>query len=236
MRIYIFTLFIFASSVSNGQIDSLKLYKSYKIYNNQVINRIDINGHKQGQWITFAKEIAENSKIEYGKYSDSSIYFVANYKNNKAYGYTRLYYPDGNVRTLSKYVNNKLDSIQTEFAIDGCVLVKRNFKSGIATDYWEWYDTCNCLARKELRNGNNVLKTLFYKECKLVKIVSEVGENSMHLEMSIVSKKPYIVDEGAFKDDSIYTGHRNYYDKNGSLIKSIQYKNGLELKNGEIPK
>ncbi|RLD83298.1 MAG: hypothetical protein DRJ07_06910 [Bacteroidetes bacterium] len=69
--------------------------QSYKIYNNDTINRMDKNKRKNGFWIYFSKK--DESKIEK----------EGNFVNNRKRGIWKTYYPNGVLKSEITYVNSR---------------------------------------------------------------------------------------------------------------------------------
>lgn len=73
------------------------LSQSFKIFENDTINRLDANNKKQGEWIYFFKD--DPSKIE-----KTGIF-----KNNRKTGIWKTYYLNGNLKSEITYKNNRPD-------------------------------------------------------------------------------------------------------------------------------
>ncbi len=74
---------------------SVSVSQSYKIYNNDTINRLDENKRKTGYWVFFTK--SDSKKIDK----------EGNYVNNRKSGIWKTYYPNGVLKSEITYVNNR---------------------------------------------------------------------------------------------------------------------------------
>ncbi len=74
---------------------ALAQWKSYKIYNGDTINRIDLQGRRQGLWIFFNQNY-KNKIVQKGYYKD-----------NKKNGVWIIYYPNGNIKSKITFKDNK---------------------------------------------------------------------------------------------------------------------------------
>jgi antitoxin component YwqK of YwqJK toxin-antitoxin module len=95
------TLLVFIGFIGSG------LSQSFKIHENDTINRVDANNKKQGKWIYFFKNnpseiektgiYADNRKkgvwITY--YSNGNLKSEITYKNNRPDGHAKIYYENG---------------------------------------------------------------------------------------------------------------------------------------------
>ncbi len=94
-------------------------WKSYQIYGNDTINKVDLNGLKQGLWIYF-NDNYKNRIVQKGYYKDGKkqgvweIYYPngqlkakITFKDNRQYGPVTTYYPNGNVREQGYWKGNK---------------------------------------------------------------------------------------------------------------------------------
>ena len=94
-------------------------WKSYKIYNGDTINRIDLQGRRQGLWIFFNQDY-KNKIVQKGYYKDGKkqgqwiIYYPngnikskITFKDNKPYGPAEIYYPNGQLSEKGFWKINK---------------------------------------------------------------------------------------------------------------------------------
>lgn len=214
-------------SLTVAQIDSLKNYKSYNIYRGEIINCTDTFNRKQGKWITFGKDAPVYSKSDLGIFPDSAIFGIGYYKDNKMNGTAKCFFPDGKIRYVTKYTNNNLDSAYITYFNDGCIQSKEYFKNHMAYGTWEWFDSCDCLRYKEERDGRQVIKTYYYKNCKLQKTSSQIATiTSDNYGWQSSNPLPYQIAEGEFLNDNLYSGQKKFYDSKGNIIKTEVYYEG----------
>ncbi len=114
MRIFLLNIFMFLL-ITTGSAQ----WRSYKIYRGDTINRIDLQGRKQGLWLYF-NDTYKNGIIQQGFYKDGKkqgewIVYYKNgniksksfYKDNHIFGPVTTYYKDGTIREQGRWERNK---------------------------------------------------------------------------------------------------------------------------------
>jgi len=99
--------------------------QSYDLYNNDTINKIDLNNLKQGHWMYFGKDkrlpgYTADQLIEEGKFLNNrktgiwKKYFVngkmqneITYQNSRPNGFAKIYYQNGNLKEEGIWKGNK---------------------------------------------------------------------------------------------------------------------------------
>ncbi|MFH1319063.1 MAG: toxin-antitoxin system YwqK family antitoxin [Bacteroidota bacterium] len=117
-------ILLFISIISYSPVKA-GIAQQFELYNNDTINRIDVNNLKQGYWICFGKDnelsgYTADQKIEEGNYVDNrktgiwKKYYSNNnlqneitYINSRPNGYAKIYYQNGNIKEEGLWKGNK---------------------------------------------------------------------------------------------------------------------------------
>ncbi len=129
----------FITAILLGFLSFSSKSKSWEVYrsnNNDTINRIDVKGLKQGQWIVFGRSIPRSGyqfdhRMEEGKYID-----------DMKTGTWVTYYRDEHIKTKINYSNGRPDGYAAIYNIDGKIIGE-----GFWKDY-KWIPSINSYANK----------------------------------------------------------------------------------------
>lgn len=75
--------------------------QSFELMDGDTINKVDVNGKRQGKWL-----IKANIRVDKG-YSEGQIVEEGEYQNTRKQGIWKKYYPDGSVKSEITYVNSR---------------------------------------------------------------------------------------------------------------------------------
>ena len=174
----------------DGDIITLIEYKRGFIVERIKINRKDKNNLKQGKWYVF--------------YPNGNVRQDGTYRDDKKDGYFKDYAENGDLISVSKYVNDvrqadaeevtKLD-IQNEYFPDGKIKISGTYRNGVPEG-----------VRREYSEDGQIVK-------------SEVFTNGM------------ITGEGIIKEDGVKQGHWKEFYTDGTLKAEGDYKD--DKKTGE---
>lgn len=152
---------------------SAEALQSFDMYNNDTINRIDINNLKQGHWMYFGKDkrlpgYKEEQLVEEGEFlnsrktgiwkkyfSNGKLQNEITYQNSRPNGFAKIYYKNGNLKEQGIWKGNKWvgeykffhenGNIYHEFAYS-----EKGKRSGAQKYY---YDTGQVMIEGEWTNG-----------------------------------------------------------------------------------
>lgn len=190
----------------SGDIITLIEYKRGFIVERLKINRKDNLGRKQGRWYVF--------------YPNGNVKQEGTYLDDKKEGYLKDYAENGDLLSVSKYVNDlkqtdaeevtKLD-VQNEYWPDGKIKVSATYRNGVAEG-----------VRREFSEEGQIVKSFIYNNGNVTGegIIKEDGVKDGHW-------KEYYADghlraEGDYKDDR-KTGGWKYYYPDGKLEQEGKY-------------
>jgi len=172
----------------NGIIVNLIEYKKGFIVNREKINRRDKNGLKQGKWMYF--------------YQDAIVRQEGTYRNDKKNGYFKDYDKDGNLITVSKYIDDILQE-------DVAELVELE----VRTDYYP---------------GGQVKTIASYKDGVPEGVRREYSEDGI-IKMAYIFSKGVIIGEGIMNEEGAKDGVWKEYFSNGNLRAEGKYKDGKRI-------
>jgi uncharacterized protein len=185
---------------SDGNVITLLEYRNGYLISKEKVNRCNYDSLKQGKWVTFY----ENGNLQ------TEGYYSAGIKN----GYFKEYSPDGNLLSITKYVNGEIQK-------DAAELTKLDIKR-------EYYD------------DGQLKKLGSYKDDVPEGITREYAEDGK-ITSSKIYKKGVIVGDGIVDASGLKQGPwKEYYDT-GELKGVGKYFNGMKIgewkfyyKNGKV--
>jgi antitoxin component YwqK of YwqJK toxin-antitoxin module len=173
---------------TDGNIISLIEYKKGFIVNREKINRKDNNNLKQGKWIYF--------------YDDGTVRLEGTYRNDKKNGYFKDYDKDGNLISVTKYIDGVLQEDVAELA-----------ELEVRTDYYP----------------NGQVKTIAsYKDGIPEGVRREFTEEGK-IKMAYIFKAGEIIGEGIMNEEGAKNGEWKEYFPNGSLRAEGKYNDGKRV-------
>jgi uncharacterized protein len=195
-----------------GEITMLTEYKRGFVIDRQKINRRDKFRFKQGKWFTF--------------YTNGNIKEEGNYRDDKKDGYFKDYSENGDLISVTKYINDikqeeaeevtKLD-IQNEYYPDGRIKATATYRNGVPEGI-----------RREYNTTGTIIKSMIYKNGLVLGegIVLEDGSKDGHW-------KEYYTDgslrsEGEYRENKP-VGEWKYYYPNGKMEQTGKYSNSGKL-------
>jgi len=138
----LFIIFLFAGFLSKAQ--------DFFIYKGDTINRADMNGLKQGDWIIFGKNkpgtcFKDSQVVERGKYLD-----------NRKTGTWSEYYCNGNPRSKLTFKGGRPEGYAVMFHENGNVSEEGNWKANRWVGKYRQYDTSAVLIYEFEFNENGI--------------------------------------------------------------------------------
>jgi uncharacterized protein len=170
---------------TDGNIITLIEYKRGFVIERLKINRRDKNNLKQGKWFTF--------------WDNGNIRVEGTYKDDRKDGYFKEYAENGDLLTVSKYINDvkqenaeeitKLD-IRNEYYPDGKIRASATYRDDVPEGI-----------RREYNEEGRIVKSFLYKD-------------------------GIVLGEGIIKEDGTRDGHWKEFYADGTLRSEGDYKEG----------
>ena len=192
-----------------GNIIQLIKYKKGYVVSRERINRYDAAHRRHGKWKWF--------------YEDGTLKMEGTFDHGLKNGYFKEYDRQGNLLSVSKYVNGEKEqkveeltklNVKTDYWPNGKPKIVATYKNGIPEG-----------VRREYNKQGQIEKSYVFHNGKIIAegILTDAGRKEGHW-------KEYYDDgnlksEGAYKNDN-KTGKWNYYYPNGQLQETGIYQNG----------
>ena len=192
-----------------GNIIQLIEYKKGYVINRERINRYDADHRAHGKWKWF--------------YDDGTLKMEGTFTHGLKNGYFKEYDRDGNLLTISKYVNGekeqqveeltKLD-VKTDYWPDGTPKIIASYKDGVPEGVRREYDKNGKIEKSyTFHNGKVIAEGVFTDGGKHEGLWKEYYDDGS------------LKSEGNYEDDK-KTGSWKYYYPNGQLQETGVYENG----------
>lgn len=201
---------------------------------NEPINRTDSQGRKQGFW----KKIDDNGKLiyegrfvnnvptgEFRYYHDNGeLKSISEFLNGVHKVKTTLFHPNGKAAAEGIFVDQIKDGEWKYWDTDGTLITLENYKNGVKEGVWATYsaNTGIILQEEHFLNGklHGVCKT-FFADGNISNLITYVdGKRNGLSESYLVDKK---VATHGFYHNNRKTGVWEYYDQSGNLRKTVEF-------------
>jgi antitoxin component YwqK of YwqJK toxin-antitoxin module len=199
-----------------------------------------VNGLKEGKWIEHMKfSVDKDEQIHFTAVTDtnSPVYFLTIYKNDKPFGIQHVCMRNGAVAIVIPYVNGEKNGVEKWYKqgggnkLDFIVTYKDGQKDGVERHFNEDGSVSKELNYKngELRlgDGTSGVKKTFYPNGKLWEEVPYNAEGKMdgldkkYNEQGIlIEVKPYV--------NGSEEGIEKMYTDSGTLLFEIPFKNNIQ--------
>jgi len=212
-------------------------YKRGFVINREFINRTDKNNLKQGVWKFFFK--------------NGNIHIEGRYRNDKKHGYFKEYSSDGNLLTITKFVNGELQKdveeiqeldVRTDYYPNGKIKIVASYNEdgqldGIRREYSPDGKIENSyIFSKGVMVGKGIIdesgkKQGYWKEYYVDtrKLKAEGNyKNSKRLGLwKFYHKNGRLEQTGYFNKRGNYDGTWTWYYESGNLLREESYLNGV---------
>lgn len=133
--------------------------QSYSVYQRDTINRSDVNGKRQGNWIIFGFMRKDM------RYKDSSIMEMGKYIDSKKSGTWLEFYPTGIKKSSIDFVNNRPDGHCAMYFENGGVGEEGTWKGNRWVGLYQKYDErCgNVATETELESSGLIIQRKIYQ-------------------------------------------------------------------------
>ncbi len=172
--------------------------QSFKLYQNDTINKVDANKLKQGKWMIFGNMSSSKG------YASSAVVETGHYKSSRKTGTWIKFFPNGNERSIIQYKNGRPNGHYKVFFENGRLEEEgnwsRNKNTGNFTRYYE-----NGKKRQEFVFGANGKRNgvqKYYHDNGKLMIVGKIVEGKETGEFVEYNK------DGSVKE-------KKYYDQAG---------------------
>ncbi len=170
---------------SEGTVIGLVEYKKGFVVNRERINRKDNNGLKQGPWKFF--------------FDNCQVRLEGNYTNDERNGYFKEYDKNGNLLSVSKYINGIPQENVAEIA-----------DLDIRTDYYP----------------NGRVKTVASYKNNIPEGIRREYDESGEIDKAYIFRNGVITGEGILTENGVKQGTWKEYFNNGTLLAEGKYQNG----------
>jgi len=219
-----------------GNVITLLEYKNGYLISKEKVNRLNYDSLKQGKWVTFYS----NGNLQ------SEGYYSAGIKN----GYFKEYSQDGNLVSVTKYVNGEIQKdaseiakldIKTEYYDNGQIKkvgsFKNNIPEGISREYSQ---EGKILASKVYLSGLVIGDGIVdatglkqgpwkeYYESGELKSAGKYVNGLKYGEWKFYYKNGKIEQTGTYLRNEKPDGEWIWYYENGSVLRNEVYSDGLE--------
>lgn len=205
----------------------------------QAPNRIDSKGNKQGSWKKYDKDV---------------LIYEGNFKDNVPVGEFKYYHPDGKLKSITlfiqgvhqvkttifhpnekkasegHFIDQQKDGEWKYWDPDTTLIKVENYNKGKKNGAWLTYSSSTGILLEELNYRNDTLNGVaktYYTDgvlCSTEHYIS--GQRNGPAESYFIDGKLSI--KGSFSQ-GLKVGEWLYYDQQGQLRKSTEYKKGQEL-------
>ncbi|MCE3228913.1 MAG: repeat variant [Bacteroidetes bacterium] len=238
MKIFLYISFILLYDALNAQ--------SYEIYNNDTINRVDIDGKKQGKWAVFGKMKPGTC------YKENQIIEKGLYKDNRKTGIWSDFYCNGSYRSILNFVNGRPDGEALMYHDNGIISEKGIWKNNHWVGPCTYFDDSGKVEHQFVfnshgkREGVQAIKICDFGETNFGCIkesgissqlscdTSRKGPMVLNGKQKLYNKNKQITKDGVFKDNKFMDGKAYIYDDNAVLKRIAVYKNGVYVGDTEI--
>ena len=196
-------------------------YINYDLDTSYTIGKVDFPNKLLKTYYMYDKKgVLNGDSIKY--YEEGNIKSIVPYKNNVVEGLIIRYYENGNIKEEVNYKNDKMNGEAKSYDENGKLNGRTIFKDDIKLE-------------EEVHKENEILKNTF-KNGEVVKqdICSPNGTlkerrilNGNEMEYSSFYENGNIEQKAYFVNGKKEKEHL-YYDKNGKLMKTEIYKNGIK--------
>lgn len=178
---------------------STTLYsQSFEILDGDTINKVDVNGKRQGKWIIKAKSRVDNG------YKDGQVIEEGEYSNTRKKGIWKKYYPDGSIKSEITYVNSRPKGPYTLY-----------YPNGNIEEQGNWARTKNTGSFKRFHSNGKIAQDFTFTEGG-----KRTGKQTYYYENGNVRL------EGTWTE-GLESGEMKEYYENGDLMAVKNFANGV---------
>lgn len=167
---------------------------------------------KINKWVGDYKYYHENGNLAYDwKYNESG----------KRTGEQKYYYDDGSLMIKGDWTNGKKEGMLTELYPDGSIKSEINFNDGkIDVPSIKEYEIAEKPAEKQMAPKTQPVTTKEKSEKENLGFFTKTGYFKTYNEFKKIDR------EGDFENGKLINGKRYFYNDEGTLIKTLIYKEG----------
>ncbi|MCX7955355.1 MAG: hypothetical protein N3A01_09250 [Bacteroidales bacterium] len=199
---------------------------------------LDRKGRMQGKWKEYFDENKIKASGEYKDglkegawlyyYEDGKLEQKGHFRKGKAQGVWTWYTQEGRVKRIENYVDGKMEGDYIEYDDSGRVVVKGKYFDGEKTGIWEFYLGDVMEYGKFTENEKDSVWIIKYSN-------GNIAEISNYVRGVLDGKYKEYYDNGRIKTEGFYDMGKKkkkwyFFDKNGILYLTIQYRNDKEYK------
>jgi uncharacterized protein len=219
-----------------GDIITLIEYKRGFVVDRMKINRRDANNLKQGKWFVF--------------YDNGNVKQEGTYRDDKKDGYFKEFAENGDLISVTKYVNGekqpdaqeiaKLD-VQNEYWPNGKIRNSGTYRNGVAEGVYREYDTTGRIVKSMIYSAGNIAGEGIVKEDGVkdgpwkeyyadgkLKAEGNYKDDKRVGEWKFYYPDGKVEEIGKFSSAGKMTGVWKWYFASGQLLIEEEYVNGLK--------
>jgi uncharacterized protein len=219
----------------DSTIIALYEYKSGYMISKEKVNRFTNDSLKQGKWVTF--------------FANGILASEGYYKLGIKDGYFKDYFPDGTLKSISKYINGELQvdapevtnlDIKTEYYPDGKIKIKGSYKDNIPEGISRYYSPdgkvdSSVVYKKGIIVGDGIVDDNGTKQgpWKEYYDSGELKGEGKYIASQRIGLWKYFYKDGKVEQTGIFLkneipdGEWIWYYDNGNKLREETYINGL---------
>lgn len=201
------------------------------------LNRTDNKGRKQGYW---------------KKYNGTTLIYEGRFNNDAPVGKFTYYYPNGNLKSISNFINGTVkvhttlfhengvkssegifrdqlkDSVWNYFSDRGILIKTENYKKGVKDGIWRTYSAKTAILLEEISYRNDQFDgdyKLFYVNGDIQTVMRYVNGVRNGITESYYADS--VLNMKGVYQNGFRVGKWSFYDVNGYLRKEIVYQRSV---------
>lgn len=181
-------------------------------FTQEVLNRTDANGLKQGKWV--------------GRYPDGKLKYEGTFENNQPTGAWKRYHENGQIKAVLSYRFHSARAFASLFDEEGRRYAMGLFDGTQRDSCWNFYSGENLVLTENYRLGRKEGKSIAYGQDG--KILSEKMWKGDQLDGISIEYYP----AGIKRNEITWSrgkkhGPAHFYDENGTITTEGNYNNDL---------
>ena len=213
-------------------LNSFSQSPTFEIMNGDTVNRIDGEGKKQGKWIVFGRD-KPGSYCDPEQKTEEGVF-----KDNRKTGIWLEYYCNGNIKNKITFVGGRPDGEVSLFYMNGQLSEKGTWKNNRFIGKYKQFDSIGNLVqekdiplKRERESNFNPHSRPYSDHIDTAIIITDKPKTSastmLNGKHTLYNKQKQITKDGIFKDNQFWDGKAYFYNENGVLTRTAEYKNGI---------
>lgn len=200
-------------------------------------NQLDEQGRKTGQWkvdYPNGKTLYEGNFLE-GKpvgqmiryYENGAVRAKMNFDANSERSHAELYYKNGKIAAVGVYINQDKDSVWTYYSeYDGTLRMRETYEKGkLHGASYRYYPSGEVSEETNWQMNSREGPWIQYFEGGGIRLKGHYDNNLLNGSYDVYFTDKVLLMSGMYIDDRS-EGTWTYYDENGELLYTLDFKNG----------